>query len=184
MIKTRKDLSFYLQEDAKRNEMPTLKHYVIGLLLGKEQAYAYRYLKCLRHCEYHSNNHGFLHKLLYYWYKIRLGRLGSKYHIDIPLNAVGYGVRLLHISGGGGILLNICKAGNYCGFNSGVLLGQKGRDEKPILGDHVVFSPGSKAIGAVTIGNNVVVAPNAVVVKDVRDNCVVGGVPAKVIKMM
>lgn len=33
-----------------------------------------------------------------------------------------------------------------------------------------------------TIGNNVVVAAGAVVTKDVPDNCVVGGVPAKVIR--
>lgn len=40
----------------------------------------------------------------------------------------------------------------------------------------------SKVLGGITIGNNVVVAPNAVVVKDVPDNCVVAGVPAKVIR--
>ena len=34
----------------------------------------------------------------------------------------------------------------------------------------------------VTIGNNVVVAAEAVVTKDVPDNCVVGGMPAKIIK--
>ena len=34
----------------------------------------------------------------------------------------------------------------------------------------------------VTIGNNVVVAAGAVVTKDVPDNCVVGGVPAKIIR--
>ena len=34
----------------------------------------------------------------------------------------------------------------------------------------------------VKIGNNVTIAPNAVVVKDVPDNAVVGGVPAKIIK--
>ena len=33
-----------------------------------------------------------------------------------------------------------------------------------------------------TIGNNVVAAAGAVVTKDVPDNCVVGGVPAKIIK--
>lgn len=32
------------------------------------------------------------------------------------------------------------------------------------------------------IGNNVVIAAGAVVTKDVPDNCVVGGVPAKKIK--
>lgn len=33
------------------------------------------------------------------------------------------------------------------------------------------------------IGNNVTVGTNAVVTKDIPDNAVVGGVPAKVIKM-
>ena len=41
---------------------------------------------------------------------------------------------------------------------------------------------GCKVIGNITIGNNVLVAPNAVVVKDVPDNCVVAGVPARIIK--
>ena len=44
------------------------------------------------------------------------------------------------------------------------------------IGGNVIILPG------VTIGDNVVVAAGAVVTKDVADNCVVGGVPAKVIK--
>ena len=34
----------------------------------------------------------------------------------------------------------------------------------------------------VTVGNNVVIATGAVVTKDVPDNCVIGGVPAKKIR--
>ena len=34
----------------------------------------------------------------------------------------------------------------------------------------------------VTVGNNVVIAAGAVVTKDVPDNCVIGGVPAKKIR--
>lgn len=44
------------------------------------------------------------------------------------------------------------------------------------IGGNVTILPG------VTIGNNVVIAAGAVVSKDVPDNCVIGGVPAKVIK--
>lgn len=44
------------------------------------------------------------------------------------------------------------------------------------LGGNVTILPGVK------IGNNVVVAAGAVVTKDIPDNCVVGGVPAKKIK--
>lgn len=44
------------------------------------------------------------------------------------------------------------------------------------IGGNVTILPG------VTIGNNVVVAAGAVVNRDVPDNCLVGGVPARLIK--
>lgn len=40
-----------------------------------------------------------------------------------------------------------------------------------------------KDSGGVKIGDNVTIAPNAVVVKDVPDNTVVGGIPAKILKL-
>ncbi|MFT0295991.1 hypothetical protein [Bacteroides faecis] len=42
---------------------------------------------------------------------------------------------------------------------------------------------GAKLIGNITIGNNVIIGAGAVVVKDVPDNAVVGGVPAKILSM-
>ena len=84
--------------------------------------------------------------------------------------------------GWGGVILNACKIGNYCGFNCGVLIGQKKSTEKPIIGDYVAFAPGAKAIGDITIGSHVVVAANAVVTKDVSEYSIVGGIPAKIIK--
>lgn len=44
------------------------------------------------------------------------------------------------------------------------------------IGGNVAIMPG------VTIGNNVIIAGGAVVTKDVPDNCIVGGVPAKKIR--
>ena len=46
------------------------------------------------------------------------------------------------------------------------------------IGGNVTILPG------VTIGNNVIVAAGAVVTKDIPDNCVVGGVPATLIKIL
>lgn len=185
-IQTRKDLKFYLDEDRKRNKVPKNRfRYYVGLLAGLENIAVYRYIKCLRHLEYHLNNsdNSLYHKILYYYYKILQSRLGLKYSISIHPNTCGYGLRIMHLSGGGGCRIGVLKAGNYCGFNAGVLIGTNDSEEnRPILGDHVAFGPGSKAFGKITIGSNVFVASNAVVVKDVPDNCIVGGVPAKIIK--
>lgn len=46
------------------------------------------------------------------------------------------------------------------------------------IGGRAIVNPGVK------IGNNVVIASGAVVTKDVPDNVVVGGNPAKIIKRM
>lgn len=56
---------------------------------------------------------------------------------------------------------------------------------KPVfIGNDVWIGGNCTILPGVTIGNNVVVAAGAVVTKDVPDNCVVGGVPAKIIKAL
>lgn len=50
--------------------------------------------------------------------------------------------------------------------------------------DKVEFAVGCKVIGRIKIGNNVIAAPNAVAVKDVPNNAIVGGVPATIIKIL
>ena len=54
---------------------------------------------------------------------------------------------------------------------------------KPItIGNDVWIGGNVTILPGVTIGNNVVIAAGAVVTKDVPDNCVIGGVPAKKIR--
>lgn len=56
---------------------------------------------------------------------------------------------------------------------------------KPVtLGDNVWVGGRAVINPGVTIGNNVVIASGSVVIKDVPDNAVVGGNPARVIKML
>lgn len=100
--------------------------------------------------------------------------------LDISSTAdVGGGLVVQH---GYGTIIAPRKIGKNCWVNQGVTIGYTNDDDCPTLGDNVTVYAGAKILGNVHIGNNVVVAANAVVVKDVEDNCVVGGVPAKVIK--
>lgn len=56
---------------------------------------------------------------------------------------------------------------------------------KPVTIGHNVWIGGRAVINpGVIVGNNVVIASGAVVTKDVPDNVVIGGNPAKVIKMV
>ena len=99
MIKTKKELRFYIQEDRKRNGQDRGRiRYLMSLMAGSEQAHAFKYLKCLRHEEYHINNKGFLHKLLAAYFHVRLGRMGLRYCITIHPNICGYGLKIMHLS--------------------------------------------------------------------------------------
>lgn len=183
MIRSRKDLKFYIEEDRKRNQAPKgWWSYWFRVMAGSDHVCVFRYLKCLRHCEYHLNSAGRFHRMMYLWYRFRLSQLGMKYNLKISPNICGYGLRIMHLSGGGGVRIGALKCGNYCGFNAGVLIGTKdGEKNRPVIGDYVAFGPGAKAFGKLKIGSHVFVAPNAVVTKDIPDNCVVGGIPAKII---
>ena len=60
---------------------------------------------------------------------------------------------------------------------------EQGFSTKPIvIEDDVWIGANAVILPGVTIGKHVVVAAGAVVTKDVPDNCIVGGVPAKEIK--
>lgn len=74
------------------------------------------------------------------------------------------------------------KMGKNCWVNQGVTIGYTNDNDCPILGDNVIVYCGAKILGNIHVGDNVIIAANAVVVKDVPNNCVVGGVPATILK--
>lgn len=74
--------------------------------------------------------------------------------------------------------------GEYCMFMGGVTVGYAGREDNfglPVVGNHVYFGTGSKCLGKIKIGNDVMIGANSVVVNSVSDKSVVAGVPGKVI---
>lgn len=53
---------------------------------------------------------------------------------------------------------------------------------RPTIGDNVEINSNSVVVGGITIGNNVVIGTGSVVTKSVPDNCVVVGNPAYILK--
>ena len=89
----------------------------------------------------------------------------------------------LFIQHGDSSRINGERIGAHCWINHGVTIGYSNRTDRPVLGDRVRVGPGAKVIGKVTVGEDSVVAPNAVVVKDVPPRCTVVGVyPAYVVR--
>lgn len=52
----------------------------------------------------------------------------------------------------------------------------------PNIGDNVYISTGAKILGNITVGNNVIIGANAVVTKSIPNNCIVAGVPARLLR--
>jgi serine O-acetyltransferase len=52
----------------------------------------------------------------------------------------------------------------------------------PVIGDNTIIATGAKILGPISLGKNCVIGANAVVVDNIPDNCLVVGIPARIIK--
>lgn len=98
--------------------------------------------------------------------------------ITTPVTALGGGLIIQH---GFATIISAQKIGKNCKIYQQVTIGYNHRLEAPVLGDNVEVCCGAKVIGGVHIGDNVLIGANAVVITDIPSNCVVAGVPAKII---
>ncbi|HXY01987.1 MAG TPA: hypothetical protein VEI49_00335 [Terriglobales bacterium] len=73
------------------------------------------------------------------------------------------------------------RIGHSCTVNQGVSVASVRGTGWPTLGNNVYLGAGCKVMGGVTVGDNVVVSANSLVVVDVPSNCTVMGVPARII---
>ncbi len=75
--------------------------------------------------------------------------------------------------------------GDDCMLYHGVTLGGTSWDKvkrHPTLKDGVVIGAGAKILGPITLGNNVRVGSNSVVVRSIDDNETVVGIPGRIVK--
>lgn len=52
----------------------------------------------------------------------------------------------------------------------------------PTIKDNVMIGSGARILGNITVGNNCKIGANAIVLKDVPDDCTAVGIPARIIK--
>lgn len=100
-----------------------------------------------------------------------------------PSATIGTGFFIDH--GMGVVIGETAEIGDYVTLFQGVTLGGTGKERgkrHPTLGNHVVVGAGAKILGGITIGDNVKIGANSVVLKNVAANSTVIGVPGRVIK--
>lgn len=182
MIQSKKDLKYYLTADSARynNQTPN----ILDFMLHNEKWYIYHYVRHLRYIEYYLNCYGRKHPL-FLWHFFCYKRLSFKLRITIYPNTVGPGVRIYHV----GDFIHVgtqCSIGSHCTLLPGVVFGNKYEQENNniiIVGDNCYFGLGAKIFGTINIGNNVTVGANSVITKNIPNNAVVGGIPARILKI-
>lgn len=98
--------------------------------------------------------------------------------ITTPCKDFGGGCILQH---GFATIISAKSIGKNCKIYQQVTIGYNHNLDAPVIGDNVEICCGAKIIGGVTIGNNVLIGANTVVINDIPDNCIVAGVPAKIV---
>ena len=86
----------------------------------------------------------------------------------------------LFIQHGFATIISAKSIGENCRIYQQVTIGYK-QDKNPILEDNVSVTCGAKVLGGITMHANSLAAAGAVVLKDVPQNAIVGGVPAKIL---
>lgn len=110
-------------------------------------------------------------------------RAARKYGLEILSNNIGPGLYLGHAHN-----INVsplAKIGKNCNLNKGCTIGRENRGKRigaPTLGDDVWVGSNCMVVGNIHIGNDVLIAPNAYVNFYVPDHSIVIGNPAKIIK--
>lgn len=185
MIKTKKDLKFYVAQDKIAMGLQQ-KNKIFEYIKGNYYDFQiFSFIKKLRTFEYYTNNKKSLYgKLRFLIYKHYFNIIRRNKGIYIYPNVFGPGLHIVHY---GYIWVdNSSIIGKNCTILPRVLLGKKQPGiptPNIIIGDDCYIGTGTTILGPIKIGNNVTIAAGSVVTKDVPDNAIVAGIPAKIIKI-
>lgn len=131
------------------------------------------------------------HRIANFFYKRKmffLARLVSQLSrhftgIEIhPGAKIGKGLFIDH--GMGVVIGETAEIGDNVIMYHGVTLGGTGKNKgkrHPTVGNNVTIGSGAKVLGPITLGDNSKIGANAVVLKDIPNNCTAVGIPAKLV---
>lgn len=106
-------------------------------------------------------------------------KLVNSLNLYINCSDIGGGLFIEH---GFATVISCKKIGRNFWINQQVTIGFSDSVKSPTIGDNVAVKAGAKVIGGITVGNDVIVGANAVIVKDIPSHSIVVGVPARIIK--
>ena len=180
MIRTKKELEFYMAADSMMNKgyfkpdvLTALKQIICPNIIS--------FLTALRHVEYYTfqfnmNGGGINRVLLAFWRFVHL-KLSVRFGFSIYPDTIGYGLFIPHY---GTIIVGANnRIGNYALLNACTCITQA----ETIIGDGLFMGNGAVISGHHILSDNVTIGANSVVTKDFNEgNITICGMPAKVIK--
>ena len=148
--------------------------------MGRKELYGYQYTKVLRKCRFYKDHNA---KLRFYYYRLWLAKLSLKYGFQISYATdIGPGLYLGH---SGSIVVNsLAKIGKNVNLAQGVTIGLANGGQHPgvpVIGDNVWIGANATVVGGISIGNDVMIAPNTFVNFDVPDHSIVVAQRAEII---
>ena len=172
---TFKDLRFYIRRDLGYVNGNVIRSFISRYFFEP----GFRFVVWLRLTRYF-----YLRKsLLFYPARMILKYYSHKYHFDISYRAqIGPGLQIAHF--GYIIVMSNTTIGAGCRLRPGGVFGKKLTQETKgaVVGDNVEFGVGAKIVGAVHIGDNVIIGANSVITHDIPSDVSVAGAPARVLR--
>ncbi|WP_455542986.1 serine O-acetyltransferase [Intestinibacter sp.] len=139
-----------------------------------------KYIILYRKANYYYNSNNLILKI---YYALRLLAASKKTHFQImPRNKIGRGFYIGHW---GRVIINPdAVLGKNINISTGVVIGQENRGQRkgvPTIGDEVWIGANAIIVGNIKIGNDVLIAPNTYINKDIPSHSIVVGNPARII---
>lgn len=179
MIKTKDDLKEYIDYEKKLYYGGDKGSKMHAFLIGSKFYKTQKYLEILRKAEYHKNNSGIFHKLMFACYHRKKHILGQRIGYEIPENVAGKGIMIYHCSP---VIINEkAKIGEDIKISGMFCVGHKRPGEPaPRIGNNVTVGWGCTVLGDVDIADDCVLGANSTVVYSIATpGAHVAGSPAK-----